>query len=245
MRGVSMGGAASAIVLAACGLGVVDIPPDPAPAELLVISEIRADPDDPSQVRVVVRATLDPGITSEGVPRRVTRDVLRVEGTDHSPSPSGDQSRPTWVATESYPTPGPEAVRLGLPKLEGFGLAETINMRIRVDMTPGNTILLADGDDLVITAEPPSNPAQDLEWSLELTSAAMPEYQVQMGGRRSWPAEMRVPAEQIPASALPLTAALRIRWDRSLELFELTPDERYDLRLRSIILVEWTVEAAS
>lgn len=245
MRGVAIGGITSTMMVAACGLGVVDIPPDPSPAQLFVSSAIGADPSDPSRVQVVVRATLDPGIGRDGSPRRITDDAFHVEGAAHSPSGSGDPSRPTWLATISYATPGPEGVRLGIPRLEGLGLAESITMRVRVDVTPDGTIVLGDGEDLVITAEPPSNPAQTLEWSLDLTSAAMPAYALRMGGTDSWPSEVRVPADQIPASALPLRAALQIRWYRTLNLFSLTPDERYDLTLGSIMNVVWTVEAGS
>lgn len=244
MRGMAASGIATTMILAACGLGVVDLPADPAPARLLVTSEIAADPTDPSRVHVVVSATLDPGIEPDGTPRRVASNVLRVEDIGYAPSQSGDPSRPTWLATESYPTPGPEAVRLGLPRLEGLGLSETLRMRVRVAVAPGRTIVLGDGQDLVITAEPPSNPAQTLHWSLYLTSSSMPTYRLQTGGSDSWPAEVRVPAGQIPTEALPLKAMLRIRWDRSVNLLELTPDERYDLALRSIMVVAWTIEAA-
>lgn len=244
MRGRVAGGIASVVVLCGCSLGVVDLPADPSPAELFVASQLETDPVDPSQVRLVVRATLDPGIGLDGVPRGVVSDLLGVGDGDYSPSDGGDPSRPIWLATESYAPPGPEGVALRLPRLQGFGPAERIRMRIRVDVTSGGTIVLGDGDDLVLTSEPPSNPAQTLEWSLQLTSTSMPTFGLTMGGSESWPEEVRVPASQLPASALPVEATLRIRWDRSLNLVELTPDERYDLALRSTMVVGWTVEVA-
>ncbi len=244
MRPMAVCAIASTTIVVACSLGVVDLPPDPSPAELFVTSEIAPHPDDPSQVSVLVSATLDPGVARNGTPRRVTSDVLTVQWVDHSPTSSGDPARPTWLATQSYPAPGPEAVRLDLPRLEGWP-AETVNMRVRVDVLPEGTIVLAAGDDLVLGAELPSNPAQELEWSLTLTSSSMAAYELRLGGHESWPEEVRVPAAQIPADALPLSAALRIQWDRSLSLLELTPAERYDLDLRSTMVVEWTVRGES
>jgi len=243
MRGVAAGGLASLSVVAGCTLGVVDIPAGPTPAELRVTSEFRADPSDASLVRIVVRASLDPGIGLDGAPRRIERTVLGVGGSDYEPASAPDPSHPTWLATGSYAAPGPEGVPLRLPILAGLGLAQGINMRVRVEATPGTTILLGRGEDLVLTAEPPSNPAQTLEWSLDLTSASLPDFRVQRGGDDAWPAEVRIPADELPPSAFPIRAEVRVRWDRSLSVFELTPAERYDLSLTSVMVLDWTVES--
>jgi hypothetical protein len=233
----------STTIMAACTLGVVDLPPQPAPAELRVTSELGADPQDPSRVQVLVTAALDPGIGLDGEARRVLSDVMGIHGVSYSPSEPRDPSRPTWLASESYETPGPYGVQLRLPRLEGLGFGEVINMRVRVDVTPEGTIVLQDGEDLVLTTEPPSNPAQELEWSMALSSESTPSFRILLEGEESWPAEVRVPADQIPGYAFPLRAEMRIQWDRSLDLFELTPDERYRLWLRSIMEVGWSVEA--
>ena len=232
-------------VASACTLGVVDLPSDPAPAELLVVTEMAADPADPSRVLVLVAAALDPGVTLDGAPRRLVSDVLGVEDVDHRPTEPGDPAHPTWHATVSFPAPGPEAVQLRLPRLEGLGLGAGVNMRVRVDVTPGSTIRVAPDEDLVLTAEPPSNPAQTLDWSLEVTSPGLAAFDLRRGGATVWPAEVRVPAGEIPSEAFPVEAVLRIRWDRSLTLFELTPSERYDLALRSVMTVAWTVDVDS
>jgi hypothetical protein len=244
MRRRALGGTAAVTVASACTLGVVDLPADPGPAELLVVTEMAADPADPSLVQVQLTATLDPGTGLDGTPRRIVSEVLGVEGTDHAPTESADPGHLMWLATETYASPGPEGVQLRLPRLEGLGLGETVNMRVRVDVTPGATILVADGEDLVLTAEPPSNPAQTLDWSLELTSPSMSPFLLEVVGATAWPSEVRVPAEEIPPTAFPVDAVLRIQWDRSLTLFELTPDERYDLALRSVMVVTWTVDAS-
>lgn len=234
---------ASTTIVAACTLGVVDLPPQPAPAELLVTAELGADPGDSSRVQVLVTATLDPGVGPDGETRRLLSDVMGIHGIDHTPSESEDPSRTTWLAAESYPTPGPYAVQLRVPRLQGLGFGEVINMRVRVDVTPEDTIVLDDGEDLVLTTEPPSNPAQALEWSLTLSSSSSPDFGVTLGGDEAWPTEVRVAADRIPSGALPLTAEMRIQWDRSLDLFQLTPSELYRLSLRSIMDVVWTVEA--
>lgn len=240
MRGMAAFATASTTMMAACSLGVVDLSMEPMPAELLVTSKIEPDPGDPTQVLVTINAALDPGIEPDGSPRRLTSGVLWVEGKPHSPSRRDDPS-PTWTATESYPAPGPEGIRLGLPQLEGFGATGSITMRVRVAVTPGDTISLGDGEDLVIRAEPPSNPAETLSWSLDLRSPSVPTYRLKLSGGEPWPAEVRVAPTQIPPGAMPLHAALRIRWDRRLTLFEGTPDERYELGLRSIMVVDWIV----
>ena len=233
----------STTLVAACSLGIVDLPPEPAAAELLVTAELGADPGDPSRVQVLVTAVLDPGVGPDGTTRRLLSDVMGIHGANHVPTESGDPSRPTWLAAESYPNPGPYAVQLRLPRLQGLGFGEVVNMRVRVDVTPDETIVLDDGEDLVLNTEPPSNPAQELEWSLELSSSSMPDFRVALGGTETWPAEVRVPADQIPPAALPLKAEMRIQWDRSLDLFEVTPAERYQLSLRSIMDAAWRVEA--
>lgn len=242
MRGMAAFATASATTVAACSLGVVDLQMEAMPAELLVTSVIQPDPGDPARVLVTINAALDPGIEPDGSPRRLTSSVLYVEGTPHSPSRLDDPST-TWTATESYPAPGPEGIRLGLPHLEGFGATGSITMRVRVAVTPGDTIVLGDGEDLVIRAEPPSNPAETLSWSLDLRSPSVPTYRLKLSGGEPWPAEVRVAAAQIPPEAMPVNAWLRIRWDRRLTLFEVTPDERYDLGLQSIMVSDWTVAA--
>lgn len=245
MRGRTIGGTMAAALLASCSLGVVDLPVEPTPAVLTIVSDVEPDPDDPSQVEVVVQASIDPGTSIDGTARRLTSDVLRVEGRSLSPDVVGDRPKPTWLVTLPYPSPGPEGVRLGLPSVQGLGLPETLRMRIRVDVTPEGTITLGDGDDLVIRADLPSNPAEHVTWSLDLRSESLPAYRMQVSGSGQWPEEIRVPRGQMPAASFPLEADLRIRWDRSLTLYELTPDERYDLVLLSIMRNRWSVESGA
>jgi hypothetical protein len=238
-------GIAASAVITGCTLGVVDLDLDPSPAEMAITSEYAVDPADPSKVQVVVSASLDPGVGPERAPRRLTSDLLFVEGVEHPPSQTGDAPPYTWRAAVPFAAPGPEGVGVTLPRLEGLGLTQSFNMRVRSDLTPGNTVVLAEGEDLVLTAASPSRPAETLEWSLELTSSSLPGFRLTMGGAEAWPEEVRVPADQLPAGGFPFEAALRIQWVRSLTLFELTATERYDAALRSIILAVWTVERAT
>lgn len=244
MRGMAAFAMASATMVAACSLGVVDLRLEPAPARLFVSSDLEPDPDDPSSVLITVDAALDPGVGPDRTARRIATELLSVEGVDHEPRDRVDPPRLTWRATDSYPAPGPEGVRLGMPQVAGLGLAESITMRVRVDVTPGDTLLLAEGEDLVLTAEPPSNPAESLDWSLNLTSASLPTYRLELRGGAPWPTEVRVSSGQIPAEALPLQATLRIRWDRALDLVHFTSIERYELVLQSSMEVDWIVQAA-
>lgn len=244
MRLMAVCGIASAVVVAGCDLGVVDLVLPPSPAELVVVSEIRADPTTPDQVEVSVRAALDPGIGPDGKPRALDSGTLLVEGAPYLPSMTGQPPSPTWDASISFPAPGPEGVRLTLPRPEGFGPGTSLTMRVRVMTTPEGTILLDQGEDLVITTELPSSPAETVEWSLALSSATMPGFRLQLGGTGPWPEQIRVPSEQLPTGAFPITAEARIEWDRGFTLIELTPQERYDLVLRSIMRLAWTLEVA-
>jgi hypothetical protein len=243
-RATALGGSvASLLVVVGCGLGVVDLVREPSPAELLVVSEIASDPEEALLVRVEVRAKLEPGIGTDGRSRRLLTDILGVQNQIYDALQAGDPPRPTWRAIDSYEEPGPEAVQLVFPRLEGLPPPPNINMRVRVDVTPGDSIVIGEQEDLVLSTTPPTNPAQTLAWSLELTSPSAPAFRLFAGGEELWPTTVRVPAEQMPASAFPLHARLRIQWDRSLNLTQLTPVERYDLALRSIMTVDWRVVA--
>ena len=243
MRPIAISGILSTTLVAACGLGVVDVAPEPAPARLWVTSTVAPYPGDSSRVQTTVHARLDPGIDRDGTPRRVASDLFQVEDCTYTPQP-GDEERPHWRAETSFPAPWPEGVRLGLPQVAGLGLAQSLSMRVRVETTPVGPVRLAEGEDLVVGAEPPSNPAADFEWSLVLTSPSAPDYRWVLRGSESWPTEVRVPASEIPASALPVQAILRIRWDRSLDLVDLGPVDRYELNLESFMVVVWTVTRA-
>ena len=111
---------------------------DPTPTRLRIVSALETVPGDASLVRLTLRAALEPGVRSDGSPRRVTDDVLRVGGTAYAPSqveaPSGripPRSGPTWLVTESFSSPGPEGIRLDLPQMAGLGPAQSIGMRLR------------------------------------------------------------------------------------------------------------------
>lgn len=251
MRLIALSGIVSTTLVAACDLGIVDLRADPAPTRLTVTSSIAPTVEDPSLVELALQATLYPGIGPDGVPRRMTSDILWVEDVAHAPSPVDGPAlgvgpwgapRSSWVVQDSFPTPGPEGIRLDLPQVAELGPARSIRMRVRVDTTPGDTLVLAVGEDLVVGAEEPSNPAESFVWSLELTSLSEPDYGVVLDGSEAWPTELRVPADRIPDAVLPVEASLRIRWHRSLDLVALTPVERYELALRSFMVVGWTVK---
>lgn len=251
MRLIALSGIVSTTLVAACDLGIVDLRADPAPTRLTVSSSVAPTVEDPSLVEVALHATLYPGIGPDGVPRRMTSDILWVENVAHAPSPvdgpalgvnPGGAPRSSWVARDSFPTPGPGGIRLHLPQVAGLGPVQSVRMRVRVDATPGDTLQLAVGEDLVVGAEEPSNPAESFVWSLELTSPSEPDYGVLLEGSEAWPTELRVSADQIPDVVLPVDASLRIHWYRSLDLVALTPVERYELLLSSSMAVGWTVE---
>lgn len=242
-RGITAAGIVSTSIVAACSLGVVDLRLAPSSAEFFVAAEFEADPDDPARTQVVVKAVVEPGITIDGRQRRLVTELLGVEDENHVPLASSEPENPSWMVTESYETPGPFAVPIRLPALEGLGFPRTINMRVRVEATPPGTIVLAPDEDLVLTTEPPSNPAESLQWRFRILSSSLPGFQVNTTGSGPWPTEVRINAAQMPAEAFPLDAELIISWDRSLTLFELTPAEQYNVALRSTMLLEWTVEA--
>lgn len=240
MRGRAGGTIALVAILTACTLGVVDLQRHPAPAVLDVIATVSPYLDDPSRVQVVVDAELDPGIDADGTPRSLHEEELWVEEVAHGAAIAGDPPRFTWTTTKSYSTPGPEGIALRFPIIEGLGLPEPIQMRVRVATTPGDTILLADGEDLVVHAEAPSNPARSLLWTLDLMSSST-AWSARQEGRTSWPEEVRILDGDLPSGAFPIEATLRIRWDRSLDLYDLTPVERYRLDLRTTFSVRWIV----
>ena len=250
MRLIAVSGVLSTTLVAACGLGIVDVAPEPSPARLLVISSLMPDAEDPSRVRAQVSAHLDPGVGHDRTLREVAYDGFQVADSTYAPQPDGQEGSLWWYAETSFPSPGPEGIRLGLPQVSGLGLAQSLSMRVRVETVPADsataadTVRLAQGEDLVIGAEPPSNPAENFDWSLWLTSASMPGYGVEVGGSESWPTEVRVPRGEIPAAALPVEARLRIRWDRALDLVELSAVDRYELVLESHMVVVWTVTQA-
>ena len=245
MRGSAVGGILASAVLASCSLGIIDLPPEPSPTVLLVVARITPDQADPSVVRLEVEATLDEGVGPDGAPRSLLDDVLVVEGEAHTPLKPGDPS-PRWEASGSYPAPGPEAIGLRLPRVEGLPFPREVAMRVRVDVTPGPVITLAPGDDLVLTAAAPSNASSYVSWYADLTSTTDPSFHVRLSGDGEvWPETVRVPAQELPPGAFPLKARLGIAWSRTVNLSALTEVERYDLELQSILVVDWRVESAS
>lgn len=245
MRGWARSGLLPFVMLASACLGIVDVASDPAPAELSIESRIAPDDADPSLVQVGISAVLEPGYTLRGERRRVVSELLGVESRTYEPTSTGSATALTWQASDGYPDPGPEAIRLVLPALAGLPRPREINMRVRVDVTPGDTIELRDGEDLVVTVATLTSPAEVIDWFLQVWSPSIPVFRLHVGGSGHWPSEIRVPAVQIPADAYPLTAELRIRWSRSLTLSEITPPERYGLHLGSDMTVRWTVVSVS
>lgn len=245
MRGSAVGGILAAWLLAVgCSLGIVDLPTEPSPAELVVVSELSAHPDDPALVRVSVVASLEPGIGREGAARDVLDDVLGVEATLHEPEPDADGTF-RWSAAEVFTAPGPPSVELRLPRLEGLPPPRDVNMRVRVDVTPAAGVVALDpGEDLVLVAAEPTNPSSRVSWYVQVRSATDPSFRLNLNGDgTAWPDTVRVPALQLPPGAFPLDVRWGILWDRTVDISALSPAERYDLHLRSILLVDWRVTA--
>lgn len=238
--GVSVGSAG----LAGCTLGIVDLDPDPSPARMVVASQVVPNPSHRGQVLVTVNAQLDPGIGPARAPRGLVSDALAVDGAVVAVSMTDAAGRSSWQSLATYDAPGPIAVELGFPRIAELPPPTTINMRVQIPVPPDDTLVVAEGEDLVILADAPDGPFENLEameWQLELRASAPSTFLAVTGGRGGWPREMRIPAAQLVGGTFPLQARFQLRWRRSLVLFELTPVDRLELTLESDMQTEWTV----
>jgi hypothetical protein len=243
----SCGASVGWVGLAGCTLGVVDIDsdlgPDPSPARMFVGAVVEPHPELRRGVLVTIRAELDPGVGSTGTPRALVTDVLTVDGVPRVASEPNASGYASWISLSSHDAPGPIAVALVFPRIGDLPSTD-VNMRLRIPVPPDDTLVVAEGEDLVILADPPPGPFENLEamvWQLELRSPTQPAFLAADGGRGGWPQEMRIPAAQLAGAAFPLEARFRLRWLRSLVLFELTPIDRLDLTLESDMRTVWTV----
>lgn len=233
--------------LAGCTLGVVDLGPDPSAARMYVHSEVVPHPSLRGRVLVTVEAELDPGIGPSGTPRGFVSDALTVDGASGEATEPNAAGYSSWQAFAEHDAPGPIAVELRFPWLEELPPPTTIDMRVQIPVPPEDTVVVAEGEDLVILADPPTSPFQNLEameWELRVTAPAPSPLLIVTGARGGWPREMRVPAARFENATFPLRAHFRLRWRRSLVLSELTPTDRLDLTLESDMQTEWTVVRA-
>jgi hypothetical protein len=191
---------------------------------------------------VTIRAELDPGVRSVGAPRALITDVLTVGGVPHGASKNAS-GYSSWTSLATYDAPGPIAVPIQLPRIQELPAGD-VDMRVQIPVTLEDTLVVAEGEDLVIVADPPPGPFENLEameWDLDVRSAAQPSFRAAAGGRGGWPQEMRISAAQLRDARFPLEARFGLRWRRSLVLLELTPIDRLELTLVSDMQVAWIV----
>ena len=239
-----VGASVGSVGLAGCTLGVVDLGPVPSPARMFIGAVVEPHPELRGGVLVTIRAELDPGVESTGAPRAFVSDLLTVDGVSNVASKPNASGYVSWLAVASHDAPGPIAVDLTLPRLAELPPPNVVRMRVQIPVPPDDTLVVAEGEELVIVADPPPGPFENLEamtWQLELRSPAQPSFLAVTGGSGGWPQEMRITAAQLVGATFPLEAQFRLRWRRSLVLVELTPVDRLDLTLESDMRTAWTV----
>ncbi len=239
--------AMTALVAAGCDLGVVDYSQPPSPALMVVASEIETDTADADRVVVTVSGTLNPGIGQNGFPRSsadgslIVQDSAIVADSSTSPFATTLVPQPRWKVALAFPAPAPESVRLTLPHPEGLGPSPSISMRVRVATTPEGLVRLSAGEDLVLTADRPSSPADMAWWEILVRAENEQNVRLRFTGD-SWPDTLRVPSSALPTNGFPYQVAVTIRWTRARTLIQRSQAERYDLLLHSTMRLHWTLE---
>lgn len=204
-------------VLTGCSLGLVDVVeprPDPSPAGFSAIVHTREDPTDPQRIEVVVEASLTPGVGPDSVPRAVEEPFLTLDGTPHPAerldvAPGHTLFR--WTVVRSVPAPGPESLRMEMPRVAELPALRARDLQIGVRMDPPDSVALAPDGGIPVTLAPP---VADLgagpwvRWHLRVESETS-AFRWSVDHER-WLTDVWIPAAQLPVDELPLVATLAI-----------------------------------
>jgi len=230
--------------LAACSLGLVDAPlPDPSPAKMALTTRLTPDAADPGWVELTILGSLDPGISEAGERRRAVTGLLSIDGVAHEPSAGtgtsvaqGPSTALAWAIVERFPHPGPRSVRVAFPAVEGLPRPPDVQLLVGVELSPGDSLRLGEGEDLVLGVRPRSSELSSSgrfttrdRWVLDLVASGR-AFHLSLSADR-WPNEVRVSSAHLPRDAFPMSGTLlisRARTSADLSI-ALLPGYRIDI----------------
>jgi hypothetical protein len=204
-------GAAALLVLAGCRVDFVALAGGgESPARLMTSFQLAE-----SESRwITVSGYLDPGADTDGAPRSIANDTLRVGGYTLTPQmTAGDGRREYWGTWTD-----PQALDLAelvhrAPRVHGIAYEpEAVSFGVHRRVGP-DTVTMSAGDTVALVTDPgaePSRPPDLAHWQLELNSHT--GFRISRVGTGDIPATFQVPADWLVwAAGEPVVAWLSVR----------------------------------